>query len=93
MTIVESMDIELPITIQRQPDYTTCGPSLHAVYSYFGDGITHTVSVADPLMDNPLHGTKYYRASIYRLIGAIFLGAATADSNFLVIHPKKWRRT
>ena len=35
------MDIELPVTIQRQPDYTTCGPtSLHAVYSYFGDSIT-----------------------------------------------------
>ena len=53
----------------------------------------HSVSVADPLKDNPLHGTKYYRASIYRLIGAIFLGAATDDSNFLVIQPKKWRRT
>jgi hypothetical protein len=237
------MDIELPVKIQRQPDYTTCGPtSLHAVYSYFGDSITlpevisqmhmlegggtmsahlavhalrrgysadiwtsnvthwdptwfqqktdyvakmkarlvakglqdnpryvdamtaleeffgrggkvhwgdltprmiggvlkrglpiltgtngtylyqcsretekgpddvagdafghfivvcgyhskdHSVSVADPLMDNPLHGTKYYRASVYRLIGAIFLGAATDDSNFLVIQPKK-RRT
>lgn len=35
------MDIELPITIRRQPDYTTCGPtSLHAVYSYYGDKIT-----------------------------------------------------
>ena len=50
-----------------------------------------TVSIADPLMDNPLHGTKYYRASVYRLIGAIFLGAATDDSNFLVIRPKKGR--
>jgi hypothetical protein len=26
------MDVELPILIRRQPDYTTCGPtSLHAV--------------------------------------------------------------
>ncbi|MCO6455776.1 MAG: hypothetical protein J5I93_10815 [Pirellulaceae bacterium] len=49
----------------------------------------HTVSIADPLKDNPLHGSKYYRASIHRLIGAIFLGAATDDSNFLVIRPKK----
>jgi hypothetical protein len=51
------------------------------------------VSIADPLLDNPLHGTKYYRASVYRLIGAVFLGAATDDSNFLVIRPKDWRRT
>jgi hypothetical protein len=35
------MDIDLPVAIQRQPDYTTCGPtSLHAVYSYFGDSVT-----------------------------------------------------
>jgi hypothetical protein len=47
------------------------------------------VSVADPLMDNPAHGTKYYRASVHRLIGAIFLGAATNDSNFLVLRPPK----
>jgi hypothetical protein len=50
-----------------------------------------TVAVADPLMDNPLHGTKYYRASVHRLIGAIFLGSATDDSNLLVIHPKNMR--
>ena len=35
------MDIELPVFIERQPNYTTCGPtSLHALYSYFGDSIT-----------------------------------------------------
>jgi hypothetical protein len=40
-TRIYAMDIELPILIHRQPDYTTCGPtSLHAVYSYFGDDIT-----------------------------------------------------
>jgi hypothetical protein len=34
------MDIELPITIKRQPDHTTCAPtSLHAIYSYFHDPI------------------------------------------------------
>jgi hypothetical protein len=49
----------------------------------------HMISVADPLMDNPAHGTKYYRASVHRLIGAIFLGAATNDSNFLVLTPPK----
>ncbi len=51
-----------------------------------------TVSIADPLKDNPLHGSKYYRANVHRLIGAIFLGAATDDSNFLVIRPKDWRK-
>jgi len=49
------------------------------------------VSIADPLKDNPLHGTKYYRASVYRLIGSIFLGASSGDSNFMVIKPKGWK--
>lgn len=31
------MDIELPISILRQPDNTTCGPTcLHAIYNYYG---------------------------------------------------------
>ena len=51
-----------------------------------------SVSVADPLMDNPAHGTKYYRASVYRLIGSIFLGASSDDANCLVIHPKNWEQ-
>jgi hypothetical protein len=50
-----------------------------------------TVSVADPLMDNPLHGSKYYRVSIHRLIGAIFLGASSDDGNMLILRPKNWR--
>ena len=49
-----------------------------------------SVSIADPYKENPLHGSKYYRASVYRLIGAIFLGAATDDANCLVIQPKDW---
>jgi hypothetical protein len=49
-----------------------------------------SVSIADPLLDNPLHGTKYYRASVHRLIGSIFLGAATDDANCLVLRPKGW---
>jgi len=53
---------------------------------------TQAVSIADPLMDNPLHGTRYYRASVYRLIGAIFLGASSDDANLLVIQPKHWKR-
>jgi hypothetical protein len=51
-----------------------------------------TVSIADPLKDNPLVGEQYYRASVYRLIGAIFLGTASDDGNFLVIQPKAGRK-
>jgi hypothetical protein len=49
-----------------------------------------SVAIADPLRDNPLHGEQYYRASVYRLIGAIFLGARTNDASVLVIRPKGW---
>ena len=47
-----------------------------------------SVAVADPLLDNPAHGTKYYRASVYRLLGAIFLGVGSDDGNMMVIRPK-----
>jgi hypothetical protein len=51
-----------------------------------------TVSIADPLQDNPLHGTKYYRVGLYRFIGAVYLGVITYDANFLVISPRRGRR-
>ena len=51
-----------------------------------------TVSIADPLRDNPLTATSYYRAKVYRVIGAIFLGAATDDAAFFTIRPKGWKR-
>jgi hypothetical protein len=50
-----------------------------------------SVAVADPLLDNPAHGTKYYRASVYRLLGAIFLGVGSDDGNLVLIRPKGWR--
>jgi hypothetical protein len=46
-----------------------------------------TVAIADPLLDNPAHGTKYYRATVHRLIGAIFLGVGSDDGNLLLIRP------
>jgi hypothetical protein len=46
-----------------------------------------SVDVADPLLDNPLVGAQYYSVTVHRLIGAIFLGAASEDSNLLVIRP------
>jgi hypothetical protein len=51
-----------------------------------------SVAIADPLMDNPAHGTKYYRASVYRLLGAIFLGVGSDDGNLLLIRPKGWKQ-
>lgn len=50
-----------------------------------------SVAIADPLLDNPAHGTKYYRASVYRLLGAIFLGVGSDDGNLLLIRPKGWK--
>jgi hypothetical protein len=52
-----------------------------------------SVAIADPLLDNPAHGTKYYRASVHRLIGAIFLGVGSDDGNLLLIRPKGWKRS
>jgi hypothetical protein len=54
-------------------------------------GSDQTVSIADPLKDNPAHGTKYYRAGVYRLIGAIFLGIGSDDGNLLRIQPRYWK--
>jgi hypothetical protein len=51
------MDVELPIVIRRQPDYTTCGPtSLHAVYQCFQDPIS-LEQVIDEVPKNPEGGT------------------------------------
>jgi len=47
-----------------------------------------TIDIADPLMDNPLHGTKYYTVTVHRFLGALFLGASSDDANLLVIRPK-----
>lgn len=52
----------------------------------------HTVAIADPLLDNPAHGTKYYRATVWRLLGAIFLGVGTDDGNLMRIRPKGWKK-
>lgn len=51
-----------------------------------------SVSIADPLQDNPAHNRRYYRVHIQRLIGAILLGAGTYDANFLVLRKGKAAR-
>ena len=50
-----------------------------------------SVAIADPLLDNPAHGTKYYRASVFRLLGAIFLGVGSDDGNLMLIRPRGWK--
>jgi hypothetical protein len=50
-----------------------------------------SVSVADPLLDDPLHEAKYHRASAYRPIGASFPGSASDDANLLAIRPRTWK--
>ena len=54
-------------------------------------GSDQSVSISDPLLDNPAHGTKYYRTGVHRLFGAIFLGIGSDDGNLLRIRPKDWR--
>src|SRR5262249_19613093 len=51
-----------------------------------------TVAIADPLLDNPAHGSKYYRATVWRLLGAIFLGVGSDDGNLLLIRPVDWQQ-
>jgi hypothetical protein len=75
---------------EKGPDDVRGDPFGHFVVVCGYHSQDETVSIADPLKDNPLHNTKYYRASVYRLIGAIFLGAMTDDANCLVIRPKGW---
>lgn len=50
-----------------------------------------SVAISDPLKDNPLTGSKYYRASVHRTIGAIFLGVGSDDGNLLRIRPGDWK--
>lgn len=51
-----------------------------------------SVAIADPLLDNPAYGTKYYRVNFYRLLGAIFLGVGSDDGNLMLIRPKGWKQ-
>ncbi|HMB67890.1 MAG TPA: C39 family peptidase [bacterium] len=52
------------------------------------DPETREVLVADPLQDNPLHGSRYYRVDVDRLINAILLGIVTYDANLLILRPE-----
>jgi hypothetical protein len=64
----------------------------HFIVLYGYRSSDETVAIADPLLDNPAYGTKYYRVNVYRLLGAIFLGVASDDGNLLVLRPKSWSK-
>jgi hypothetical protein len=49
--------------------------------------VSRSVSVADPLLDNPRFGSQYYQVPVERLIASIMLGIVTYDANLLVILP------
>ncbi len=62
-------------------------PSGHFVVLHGYDAKTKSVSVADPLEDNPGFETQQYSVSMGRLVPAIMLGVLTYDANLLVIEP------
>jgi hypothetical protein len=77
---------------EKGPDDIAGDPFGHFIVVCGYRSADESVSIADPLRDNPLHdGFQHYRASVHRLIGAIFLGATTDDANCLVIRPKGWQ--
>ena len=48
------LDIELDVTMRRQPNETTCGPTcLHAIYDYYEDAVALEQVIAEtPTIDN-----------------------------------------
>ena len=52
------------------------------------DRDTKTVSVSDPLQDNPSLKGRYYRVRIERILNAVLLGIVTYDANLLMIRPR-----
>lgn len=64
-------------------------PAGHFVVLSGYDKEERTVTVADPLLPNPLTGDRqYYEVEMDRLIAAILLGIVTYDANLLVVEPK-----
>ena len=61
------MDADLNVLIERQPDYTTCGPTaLHAIYRYYEDPIDlKTVIAETPKL--PTGGTLGVHLSVHAL--------------------------
>lgn len=64
-------------------------PTGHFVVLHGYNRETRMVSVADPLMSNPMSDGQYYELSIDRVVNAILLGIVTYDANLIIITPKK----
>ncbi len=67
-------------------------PAGHFVVLHGYDSRTRSVSIADPLEDNPGFETQQYRVPMGRLVPAIMLGVLTHDANLLVIEPAQTGR-
>lgn len=67
-------------------------PTGHFVVLHGYNRDTRMVSVADPLMSNPMNEGQFYEVHINRVINAILLGIVTYDANLIIITPKKSKK-
>ncbi len=67
-------------------------PTGHFVVLCGYDRNQKTISVADPLLPNPVAETQIYAVDIHRAINAILLGVLTYDANLLIIRPGRKSR-
>ena len=73
----------------QAPDDVSGIPTGHFVILCGYNRENKTVTVADPLTQNPYSPTRRYDVHIDRVICSILLGVLTYDANFLIIKPKK----
>jgi hypothetical protein len=66
-------------------------PSGHFVVLCGYNREKRTVSVADPLLPNPVASSQLYDAAIERVLCSILLGVLTYDANLLIIKPRRER--
>jgi hypothetical protein len=71
------------------PDDVSGLPTGHFVILCGYDRHKKTVTVADPLTQNPYSLSRKYDVHIDRVICSILLGVLTYDANFLIIKPKQ----
>ncbi|QDV08560.1 hypothetical protein Poly30_41080 [Planctomycetes bacterium Poly30] len=71
-----------------EPDDVLGVPAGHFVVLSGYNQKTKTVTIADPLGDNPIGDDHHYSVPMTRVICAILLGVLTYDANFLIIYPQ-----
>lgn len=72
----------------QHPDDIRGIPTGHFVILCGYNRANKTITVADPLTQNPFSETRKYDVHIDRVICSILLGVLTYDANFLIIKPK-----